>query len=70
VLLTIATEPGRQHLVRIDLVFEGEARIRLVSNAIDARLDDFGEACASTVKPCDHDACELPGWTESYDFKA
>ena len=70
VLLTIATEPGRKHLMRIDLVFEGDARIRLLAEAISARLDDFGDSVPCTVTPCDHEASVLPGWTESYDYKA
>jgi hypothetical protein len=69
VLLTIATEPGRKHLMRIDLVFEGDARIRLLSDAITARLDDFGDAVPCEITPCDHEASVLPGWTESYDYK-
>ena len=70
VLLTIATEPGRKHLMRIDLVFEGDARIRLLCESIAARLDDFGDALPCAVTPCDHEASVLPGWTESYDYKA
>jgi Protein of unknown function (DUF2948) len=70
VLLTIATEPGQAHLVHVDLVFEGDARIQLRTNRITARLDDFGEVRPCTVTPCDHEASELPGWTESYDGKA
>jgi hypothetical protein len=70
VLLTIATAPGRTHLVHIELVFQGEAAIQLRTDAIAARIEDFGEPCPSTVTPCDHERCTLPGWLESYDYKA
>jgi hypothetical protein len=70
VLLTIATEPAKGERLHIDLVFEGDARIRLTADAIAARLDDFGEPTPCTVTPCDHEACTLPGWLESYDYKA
>lgn len=69
-LLTIATSPGRQFLVDVDLVFEGDARIRLRTDRIHARMDDFGQPQPARVTPCDHEACELPGWLESYDYKA
>lgn len=62
VLLTIATEPGRQHLIHIDLVFEGDAQIQLRTNKIACRLDDFGEAVPCRVTPCDHFAASMPGW--------
>jgi len=54
VLLTIATEPGKERLIHIDLVFEGDAHIQLRTDAIDCRLDDFGPAEPSKVTPCDH----------------
>lgn len=69
-LLTIATRPGKDHLIYIDLVFEGSAEISLRTGAIGARLDDFGEPAACAVTPCDHESSMLPGWTESYDVKA
>lgn len=70
VLLTVATAPGQAHLVHIELVFEGDARIQLRSNAIRARIEDFGEPRPCDVTPCDHLAAGLPGWLESYDYKA
>jgi hypothetical protein len=54
VLLTIATEPGKNHLIHIDLVFEGDAQIQLRTDRIACRLDDFGDAEPSKVTPCDH----------------
>ena len=51
VLLTIATEPGKERLIHIDLVFEGDAQIQLRTERIDCRLDDFGAA-----EPCQGDA--------------
>ena len=54
VLLTIATEPGRDHLIHIDLVFEGDAQIQLRTDRIDCRLDDFGPPAPCRVTPCDH----------------
>lgn len=53
-LLTIATEPGRERLIHIDLVFEGDQQIQLRTDRIDARLDDFGTPCPCKVTPCDH----------------
>lgn len=61
VLLTIATEPGRQHLIHIDLVFEGDAHIQLRTDRINARLDDFGEPQLCRVTPCDHLGAEWVG---------
>ena len=54
VLLTIATGPGKRRLIHIDLVFEGDAQIRLRTDRIDCRLDDFGEPGPCKVTPCDH----------------
>jgi hypothetical protein len=54
VLLTIATEPGRNHLIHIDLVFEGDAQIQLRTDRIACRLDDFGAPEPCRVTPCDH----------------
>lgn len=65
-LLTIATMPGRERLIHVDLVFGGEAQIQLRTNSIAARLDDFGEPRLSVITPCDHFADTLPGWTEPY----
>lgn len=53
-LLTIATEPGRRHLIHIDLVFEGDVWIQLRTDAIHCRLEDFGEAVPCKRTPCDH----------------
>lgn len=65
-LLTIATMPGRERLIHVDLVFEGDAQIQLRTDTISARLDDFGEVRPAAVSPCDHFADKLPGWTEPY----
>ena len=54
VLLTIATEPGKNHLIHIDLVFEGDAQIQLRTDRIACRLDDFGDPEPCKVTPCDH----------------
>jgi hypothetical protein len=54
VLLTIATGPGKQHLIHIDLVFEGDAQIQLRTDRIACRMDDFGAAAPCRVTPCDH----------------
>jgi hypothetical protein len=53
-LLTIATEPGKERLIHVDLVFEGDVHIQLQTDAIDCRLDDFGPAVPCKVTPCDH----------------
>ncbi len=53
-LLTIATEPGRDHALHIDLVFAGDAQIRLRTDGISCRLDDFGEPVVCRTTPCDH----------------
>ena len=54
VLLTIATGPGKNHLIHIDLVFEGDAQIQLRTGRIACRLDDFGPPQPCKVTPCDH----------------
>jgi hypothetical protein len=54
VLLTIATEPGKSHLIHIDLVFEGDAQIQLRTDRIACRLDDFGDPEPCKTTPCDH----------------
>ncbi len=54
VLLTIATEPGRDHLLHIHLVFAGGGEIQLRTDTISCRLEDFGESCPCRVDPCDH----------------
>ena len=51
VLLTIATYPGKEHLIHIELVFEGDAWVQLRTDAIHCRLDDFGEAVLSDWRP-------------------
>ena len=70
-LLTIATHPGRDRLIHIDLVFEGDARIQLRTDSIACRLDDFGDPAPCLVTPCDHfgggATGGMAGWTESYD---
>ena len=53
-LLTIATGPGKEHLIHIDLVFEADAQIQLRTDRIDCRLDDFGAPEPCKVTPCDH----------------
>ncbi|HMR34297.1 MAG TPA: DUF2948 family protein [Geminicoccaceae bacterium] len=64
-LLTIATEPGRDRLIHIDLVFEGDAQIQLRTDAIACRLDDFGEPQRCRVTPCDHFESEF--WAQVQD---
>jgi hypothetical protein len=61
-LLTIATEPGRDHRLHIDLVFAGDAQIQLRTDLINCRLDDFGDPVACATTPCDHLG---EGWTGS-----
>lgn len=63
VLLTIATEPGTDKLIHIDLVFEGDACIQLRTDAISARLDDFGDVVDCKVTPCDHFAADF--WAQA-----
>jgi hypothetical protein len=53
-LLTIATAPGKEQLIHVDLIFEGDIHIQLRTDAIDCRLDDFGPVAPSKVTPCDH----------------
>ena len=53
-LLTIATGPGKAHLIHIDLVFEGDAQIQLRTDRIACRLEDFGAPEPCKVTPCDH----------------
>jgi hypothetical protein len=65
VLLTIATEPGRNCLIHIDLIFAGDAEVQLRTNAIDCRLDDFGEPVLCAVTPCDHFAADF--WAQMAD---
>lgn len=62
VLLTIATEPGRDRLIHVDLVFEGDAQIQLRTDRIRCRLDDFGPPEPCRVTPCDHLGA---GWSGS-----
>jgi hypothetical protein len=57
-LLTIATHPGRERLVDIDLVFAGGGTIRLASDRIRCRLEDHGEPRPCEVPPDDHFADE------------
>lgn len=65
-LLTIATAPGKEHALHIDLVFEGTAQVQLRTERIVARLDDFGDPAPCAATPCDHFAESMPGWTEPY----
>ena len=58
-LLTIATRPGRQRLIDIDLIFAGGAIIRLQTDCIRCRLEDFGEPQPCTVRPDNHFADEV-----------
>lgn len=60
-LLTIATHPGRDSLLDIDLVFAGGGVIRLVTDAIRCRLEDHGEPRPCRVPPDDHFAEERTG---------
>lgn len=60
VLLTIATRPGRDRALHIDLVFDGGGAIRLICDRIRARLQDHGEPRPCTVPPKDHFADEQP----------
>lgn len=60
-LLTIATAPGRDHRLHIDLVFAGDRHVQLRTDRIDCRLDDFGEPVASRITPCDHLGAEWVG---------
>ena len=53
-LLTIATEPGDKRLFNIDLLFDEGCEIRLASDCIDCRIEDFGEAVPAARTPCDH----------------
>jgi hypothetical protein len=64
-LLTIATEPGKDKLIHIDLVFEGDAQIQLRTDVIACRLDDFGEPQRCKVTPCDH--FEADFWAQVQD---
>jgi hypothetical protein len=64
-LLTIATEPGLERLIHIDLVFEGDVQIQLRTDAIACRLDDFGEPVRCKVTPCDH--FEADFWAQVQD---
>lgn len=53
-LLTIATSPGKEAMVQIELVMAGEADIRLLTEVIDCRLEDFGKPEPARESPCDH----------------
>lgn len=59
VLLTIATEPGRDKLIHVDLVFQGDAVIQLRTDRIACRLEDVGAPVPSRITPCDHFAQEF-----------
>jgi hypothetical protein len=64
-LLTIATSPGREHRLHIDLVFAGDRQVQLRTDRIECRLDDFGEPVASRTTPCDHLGAEWIGSARS-----
>lgn len=53
-LLTIALEPGKEHLIHVNLIFAGDVVVQLRTNAIDSRLEDFGKPWLPWVTPCDH----------------
>ncbi len=53
-LLTIATSPGKDAATNIELVMAGTADIRLASDVIECRLDDFGTPQPAEEPPCDH----------------
>jgi hypothetical protein len=53
-LLTIATEPGTDTLIRIDLIFSGDVHIQLRTDRIRCRLDDFAEPRPASKAPGDH----------------
>ena len=53
-LLTIATEPGKDTLYRFTLVFDGGGEIRLESDCLHCRFEDFGEIEVSDKAPADH----------------
>jgi hypothetical protein len=61
-LLTITADAPVGGPSEVTLLFAGGAAIRLHVEAIDCRLEDFGESWPSTVTPCDHFAlAEAPG---------
>lgn len=53
-MLTIATEPGQDTLYRIALVFDGGGEIRLTSDCMHCRFEEFGEPVVSDQSPADH----------------
>lgn len=53
-LMTIATEPGDDTLYRIALLFEGGGEIRLTSDCLHCRMEDFGEVTECKDLPADH----------------
>jgi len=53
-LLTVATEPGDSKLFHIDLLFDGGAQIRLKSDCIHCRLEDFGKIVPASTPPLRH----------------
>jgi hypothetical protein len=53
-LLTITADAPADGPSEVTLLFAGGAAIRLHVDAIDCRLEDFGESWPSTVTPCDH----------------
>ena len=69
-LLTIATEPGRDRLIHVSLIFEGDAQVQLRTDHISCRLDDFGEPIPCRITPCDHFAATMPGWLTPHEQHA
>ncbi len=53
-LLTIATAPGKNETIEIELVMAGEADIRITAAKIACKLEDFGEPRPAQDPPCDH----------------
>jgi hypothetical protein len=50
-LLTMISEPGEDGLVRITLLFAGDAAIQLHARRVAATLEDFGEPWPATTLP-------------------
>lgn len=50
-LLTLISEPAEGGLVRITLLFAGDAAIQLHAKKIAATLEDFGEPWPATILP-------------------
>ena len=59
-LLTLFSEPAADGLIRITLLFAGDAAIQLDARGIVATLEDFGEPWPAAVMPS-HPAAVRPG---------